>query len=89
MEYDNLTYTIHEKSKIPFSYMLYAYSVKKPIGKLNLKKAKDSQKIKIEKRQRLPGSLMKGCLTQWRRRGKKGKEGRKDSCILIHSSLQV
>ena len=30
-----------------------------------------------------------GCLTQWRRRWKKGKEGRKDSCIFIQSSLQV
>ena len=28
-----------EKSKIPFSYMLYAYSVKEPIGELNLKRA--------------------------------------------------
>ena len=28
----------HEKSKIPFSYMLYAYSVKEPIGELNLKR---------------------------------------------------
>ena len=27
---------VHEKSKIPFSYMLYAYSVKEPIGELNL-----------------------------------------------------
>ena len=46
------------KSKLSIAYM----------------RAKDSQKIKIEKRQRLPGSLMKGgiprngCLTQWRRR---------------------
>ena len=32
---------IHEKSKIPFSYMLYAYSVKEPIGELNLKRALD------------------------------------------------
>ena len=31
----------HEKSKIPFSYMLYAYSVKEPIGELNLKRALD------------------------------------------------
>ena len=31
----------HEKSKIPFSYMLYAYSVKDPIGELNLKRALD------------------------------------------------
>ena len=29
----------YEKSKIPFSYMLYAYSVKEPIGELNLKRA--------------------------------------------------
>ena len=29
----------HEKSKIPFSYMLYAYYVKEPIGELNLKRA--------------------------------------------------
>ena len=33
--------TTHEKSKIPFSYMLYAYSVKEPIGELNLKRALD------------------------------------------------
>ena len=48
---------------------------------------KDSQKIKIKKRQRLPGSLMKGgiprnsCLTQKmkeRTRRKKGQEERKD-----------
>ena len=32
---------MHEKSKIPFSYMLYAYSVKEPIGQLNLKRALD------------------------------------------------
>ena len=32
---------VHEKSKIPFSYMLYAYSVKEPIGELNLKRALD------------------------------------------------
>ena len=31
----------HEKSKIPFSYMLYAYSVKEPIGELNLKRDLD------------------------------------------------
>ena len=31
----------YEKSKIPFSYMLYAYSVKEPIGELNLKRALD------------------------------------------------
>ena len=30
---------MHEKSKILFSYMLYAYSVKEPIGELNLKRA--------------------------------------------------
>ena len=30
---------LHEKSKIPFSYMLNAYSVKEPIGELNLKRA--------------------------------------------------
>ena len=30
-----------EKSKIPFSYMLYAYSVKEPIGELYLKRALD------------------------------------------------
>ena len=30
-----------EKSKIPFPYMLYAYSVKEPIGELNLKRALD------------------------------------------------
>ena len=40
---------------------------------------KDSQKIKIKKRQRFPGSLIKGgiprnsCLTQWSRRRKKRK----------------
>ena len=33
--------TKYEKSKIPFSYMLYAYSVKDPIGELNLKRALD------------------------------------------------
>ena len=33
--------TVYEKSKIPFSYMLYAYSVKEPIGELNLKRALD------------------------------------------------
>ena len=32
---------LHEISKIPFSYMLYAYSVKEPIGELNLKRALD------------------------------------------------
>ena len=32
---------IYEKSKILFSYMLYAYSVKEPIGELNLKRALD------------------------------------------------
>ena len=32
---------MHETSKIPFSYMLYAYSVKEPIGELNLKRALD------------------------------------------------
>ena len=32
---------VHEKSKIPFSYVLYAYSVKEPIGELNLKRALD------------------------------------------------
>ena len=41
---------MYEKSKIPFSYMLclryhfptcYAYSVKEPIGELNLKRALD------------------------------------------------
>ena len=32
---------MHEKSKIPFSYMLYAHSVKEPIGELNLKRALD------------------------------------------------
>ena len=32
---------VHEKSKMPFSYMLYAYSVKEPIGELNLKRALD------------------------------------------------
>ena len=32
---------MYEKSKIPFSYMLYAYSVKQPIGELNLKRALD------------------------------------------------
>ena len=31
----------NEKSKIPFSYMLYVYSVKEPIGELNLKRALD------------------------------------------------
>ena len=31
----------YEKSKIPFSYMLYAYFVKEPIGELNLKSALD------------------------------------------------
>ena len=31
----------YEKSKIQFSYMLYAYSVKEPIGELNLKRALD------------------------------------------------
>ena len=31
----------YEKSKIPFSYMLYAYSVKESIGELNLKRALD------------------------------------------------
>ena len=31
----------YEKSKIPFSYMLYAYSVKEPIGELNPKRALD------------------------------------------------
>ena len=30
---------MHEKSKIPISFMLYAYSVKEPIGELNLKRA--------------------------------------------------
>ena len=35
------TVLLHEKSKIPFSYMLYAYSVKEPIGELNLKRALD------------------------------------------------
>ena len=30
-----------KKSKIPFSYMLYAYSVIEPIGELNLKRALD------------------------------------------------
>ena len=30
-------YITDEKSKILFSYMLYAYSVKEPIGELNLK----------------------------------------------------
>ena len=32
---------VYEKSKIPFSYMLYAYSVKEPIGELNLKRTLD------------------------------------------------
>ena len=32
---------MYEKSKIPFSYMLCAYSVKEPIGELNLKRALD------------------------------------------------
>ena len=36
-----MLFTTHEKSKIPFSYMLYAYSVKEPIGELNLKRALD------------------------------------------------
>ena len=34
-------YVYHEKSNIPFSYMLYVYSVKEPIGELNLKRALD------------------------------------------------
>ena len=33
--------SVDEKSKMPFSYMLYAYSVKEPIGELNLKRALD------------------------------------------------
>ena len=33
-----MIFTIHEKSKIPFCY---AYSVKEPIGELNLKRALD------------------------------------------------
>ena len=32
---------MYEKSKIPFSYMLYAYSVREPIGELSLKRALD------------------------------------------------
>ena len=32
---------VYKKSKISFSYMLYAYSVKEPIGELNLKRALD------------------------------------------------
>ena len=32
-------YSHYEKSRIPFSYVLYAYSVKEPIGELNLKRA--------------------------------------------------
>ena len=32
---------MYEKSNIPFSYMLYAYSVKEPIGEINLKRALD------------------------------------------------
>ena len=35
------TQLLYEKTKIPFSYMLYAYSVKEPIGELNLKRALD------------------------------------------------
>ena len=31
----------YEKSKILFSYMLYAYSIKEHIGELNLKRALD------------------------------------------------
>ena len=37
--YIQCMYILYEKSKIPFSYMLYAYSVKEPIGELNLKRA--------------------------------------------------
>ena len=38
----SLTFSIiYEKAKIPFSYMRYAYSVKEPIGELNLKRALD------------------------------------------------
>ena len=39
--YINSTACTYEKSNTPFSYMLYAYSVKKPIGELNLKRALD------------------------------------------------
>ena len=39
--YSNGRVYLYEKSKIPFSYMLYAYSVKEPIGELNLKRALD------------------------------------------------
>ena len=42
--YIHIQTKIHEKSKIPFSYMLYAYSVKKPIGEQNLKRALDEDK---------------------------------------------
>ena len=34
-------YAYMKKLIIPFPYMLYAYSVKKPIGELNLKRALD------------------------------------------------
>ena len=36
-----ILHNAHEKSNIPFPYMLYDYSVKKPIGELNLKRALD------------------------------------------------
>ena len=41
----NLATAACEKSKIPFSYMLYAYSVKEPIGELNLKRALDEDTV--------------------------------------------
>ena len=36
-----ILHNAHEKSNIPFSYMLYDYSVKEPIRELNLKRALD------------------------------------------------
>ena len=35
----------YEKSKIPFSYMLYAYSVKRAYRELNLKRALDEDTV--------------------------------------------
>ena len=37
------THSTYEKSNIPISYTCCAYSVKKPIGELNLKRALDEE----------------------------------------------